>query len=345
MACSLLFFRKSNEQEDEGEIASSKVHAGNKPGRIMYMNFPLVTVPEETLPSKTNTALERYLGEISQYEILTREEMDDLAIKVHEKNDRSAAYRLISANLRLVVKVAKDFQKFWMQNFMDLVQEGNIGLIKATKKFDPYKGAKFSYYATYWIRAYILKFLMNNWRLVKLGTTQAQRKLFFSLNKEKKLLESQGFVPEPDLLAKRLKVKRSEVVEMSNRMKNNEVSLESPIGQESDDEQISFIPAREPSIEDSLCLKDMKIKLHDFLRTLQGRHNDKERMILEKRLLTDDPLTLQTISEMFGVSRERIRQIEAGLLKKIRKHIENDSPELLAFIHQDMQSSYSMVEA
>ena len=309
------------------------------------MNFPLVTIPEETLPSQANTSLERYMGEISQYEILTREEMDDLAMRVHERNDRSAAYRLISANLRLVVKVTKDFQKFWMQNFMDLVQEGNIGLIKATKKYDPYKGVKFSYYATYWIRAYILKFLMNNWRLVKLGTTQAQRKLFFSLNKEKKLLESQGFEAEPDLLAKRLKVKRSEVVEMSNRMIHNEISLESPVGQESDEEQIGFIPAREPSIEDSLCLKDMKTKLHDFLKTMQGRHNDKERMILEKRLLTDDPLTLQTISEMFGVSRERIRQVEASLLKKIRKHIENDSPELLAFIHHDMHPSYSMVEA
>jgi RNA polymerase sigma-32 factor len=333
------------EQENEERIISSNVHAGMTPERILHMNFPLVTVSEETQPSQTNTTLERYLGEISQYEILSREEMDDLAVKVHEHNDRSAAYRLISANLRLVVKVAKDFQKFWMQNFMDLVQEGNIGLIKATKKFDPYKGAKFSYYATYWIRAYILKFLMNNWRLVKLGTTQAQRKLFFSLNKEKKLLESEGFAPEPELLAKRLKVKKSEIIEMSNRMKHSEVSLESPLGQESDDEQIDFIPAREPSIEDSLCQKDMKTKLHDFLRTQQSRHNDKERMILEKRLLTDDPLTLQTISEIFGVSRERIRQIEAGLLKKIRRQIENDSPELLDFVHQGMQPSYSLVKA
>jgi RNA polymerase sigma-32 factor len=300
------------------------------------MNFPLVTISDDTrVPSQTNNAIDRYLGEISQYEILTREEMDELAIRIHEENDQNAAYRLISANLRLVVKVAMDFQKFWMQNFMDLVQEGNIGLIKATKKFDPYKGVKFSYYATYWIRAYILKFLMNNWRLVKLGTTQAQRKLFFSLNKEKKLLESQGFTAEPELLAKRLKVKKSEVIEMSNRLSNNEVSLESPVGQDSDDEQINFIPAREASIEDTLCLKDMKNKLRDFLQTLRGRHNEKERIILEKRLLTDDPLTLQNISEIFGVSRERIRQIEAGLLKKIRRQIENDSPDLLIFIHRD----------
>jgi RNA polymerase sigma-32 factor len=309
------------------------------------MNFPLVMIPEDTLPSPIHNSFERYLREISRYEILSREEMEDLAVQVHENNNRDAAYRLVSSNLRLVVKVAMDFQKFWMQNFMDLVQEGNIGLIKATKKFDPYKGVKFSYYATYWIRAYILKFLMNNWRLVKLGTTQAQRKLFFSLNKEKKLLESQGFKAEPELLAKRLRVKKSEVIEMSNRMTNNEVSLESPVGQDSDDEQIQFIPSNGPSIEDTLCLKDMKKKLRDFLQTLQGRHNEKEKMILEKRLLTDDPLTLQNISEVFGVSRERIRQIEASLLKKIRHHIENDSPDLLAFINRDIESSHSLVGA
>lgn len=303
------------------------------------MNFPLVAVMDDALVSSTNNSFERYLREIGRYEILTREEMDELTIRVNEDNDRNAAYRLVSSNLRLVVKVAMDFQKFWMQNFMDLVQEGNIGLIKATKKFDPYKGVKFSYYATYWIRAYILKFLMNNWRLVKLGTTQAQRKLFFSLNKEKKQLEAQGFVPEPELLAKRLNVKKSEVIEMNNRMTNNEVSLESPVGHDSDDAQIQFISSGGPSIEDSLCLKDMKKKLRDFLQTLQGRHNEKEKVILEKRLLTDDPLTLQNISEIFGVSRERIRQIEAALLKKIRKHIENDSPDLLAFIQHDMKSS------
>lgn len=308
------------------------------------MNFPLVTVPDDMqLPTQASSALDRYLGEISHYEILSREEMDELAIRIHEQNDRSAAYRLVSANLRLVVKVAMDFQKFWMQNFMDLVQEGNIGLIKATKKFDPYKGVKFSYYATYWIRAYILKFLMNNWRLVKLGTTQAQRKLFFSLNKERKLLESQGFLPEPELLAKRLKVKKAEVIEMSSRLSNNEVSLESPVGQDSDDEQISFIPSGEPGIEDTLCLKDMKKKLRDFIQTLKSRHNEKERLILEKRLLTDDPLTLQNISEIFGVSRERIRQIEAGLLKKIRRHIEMEAPDLLAFIHHDVRVAHPLI--
>ncbi len=296
------------------------------------LHFPLVAVPERIqLPTQANLALDRYLKEIGQYELLTREEADELAIQIHEENNQNAAYRLVSANLRLVVKVAMDFQKFWMQNFMDLVQEGNIGLLKATKKFDPYKGVKFSYYATYWIRAYILKFLMNNWRLVKLGTTQAQRKLFFSLNKEKKSLEAKGFSPEPELIAERLKVKKSEVIEMNIRMNNEEVSLEGTMGPNSMDEKKSYLPSSGPSIEDVLCLKDMKDKLRKLLRALSGKHNEKEKMILEKRLLTDDPLTLQKISEKFGISRERIRQIEANLLKKIRKHIEDNEPELMGF--------------
>ena len=172
------------------------------------MHQPLVLLDsDDNLPAVSNPALHRYLQEISQYELLSREETEELAIRFKETGDPNAAYRLVSSNLRLVVKVAMDFQKYWMQNFMDLVQEGNVGLVQATKKFDPYRGVKFSYYAAYWIRAYILKFIMDNWRLVKIGTTQAQRKLFFSLNKEKKLLEAQGFRPDVKLLAERLNVK------------------------------------------------------------------------------------------------------------------------------------------
>jgi len=296
------------------------------------VSFPLVAISQQSAVStRNNQAFDRYLKEIGQYELLSREEMEDLAILVTEKNDQNAAYRLISANLRLVVKVAMDFQKFWMQNFMDLVQEGNIGLMKAVKKFDPYKGVKFSYYATYWIRAYILKFLMNNWRLVKLGTTQAQRKLFFCLNKEKKALEAQGYEVEPETLAKRLNVKKSDILEMSCRMNNEEVSLESPVGPDSEVEKKDFVQSSGPSIEDQLCTKDMKQRIHNLLQELNGSHNEKEKMILERRLLTDDPLTLQKISESFGISRERIRQIESNLLKKMRKHIEETDPEIMIF--------------
>jgi len=293
---------------------------------------PLVSLSDdENLPALSNPALHRYLQEISQYELLTREETDELAIRFREEGDQDAAYRLVSSNLRLVVKVAMDFQKYWMQNFMDLIQEGNVGLVQATKKFDPYRGVKFSYYAAYWIRAYVLKFIMDNWRLVKIGTTQAQRKLFFSLNKERKLLEGQGFNPEPKLLAERLNVKEREVVEMSQRMDNWDVSLESPVRSDSDDEQKNFLPSNGPGIESTVAGKEVKAKLTELLEILKDKLNDKEKMILEKRLLTDEPLTLQNIADRFQISRERVRQIEVNLLKKMKKYLEVEMPDIVDY--------------
>lgn len=299
------------------------------PPELAAYHHPLVVMPEdENLPALSNPALHRYLQEISQYELLSREETEELAIRLQETGDPDAAYRLVSANLRLVVKVAMDFQKYWMQNFMDLVQEGNVGLVQATRKFDPFRGVKFSYYAAYWIRAYILKFIMDNWRLVKIGTTQAQRKLFFSLNKEKKLLEAQGFKPEIKLLAERLNVKESEIVEMGQRMDNWEVSLESPVRNDSEDEQKSFLPYEGPDIEELVASKEIRDRLADLLSGLKDQLNEKEQVILQTRLLSDEPQTLQVIADQFGVSRERVRQIEANLLNKLRKHFEKVMPDI-----------------
>jgi len=296
------------------------------------MHHPLVAASnEENLPALSNPALHRYLQEISQYELLSREETDELATRFKETGDPDAAYRLVSSNLRLVVKVAMDFQKYWMQNFMDLIQEGNVGLVQATKKFDPYRGVKFSYYAAYWIRAYILKFIMDNWRLVKIGTTQAQRKLFFSLNKEKKLLEAQGFKPEVKLLAERLNVKESEVVEMGQRMDNWDVSLEAPVRSDSEDEQKSFLPQEGPGIEEIVASQEMRERLMEILAGLNDKLNEKEQVILRTRLLSDEPKTLQTIADEFSISRERVRQIEANLLKKLRKQLEKEMPDIHDF--------------
>ncbi len=300
----------------------------------------MVTSNDENLPAVSNPALHRYLQEISQYELLSREETDALAAEFQETGDPEAAYRLVSANLRLVVKVAMDFQKYWMQNFMDLIQEGNVGLVQATKKFDPYRGVKFSYYAAYWIRAYILKFIMDNWRLVKIGTTQAQRKLFFSLNKEKKLLEAQGFKPEVKLLAERLNVKESEVIEMGQRMDNWDVSLEAPVRSDSEDEQKSFLPQEGPGIEDIVAGQEMRERLAAVLAGIDDTLNDKEKVILKTRLLSDEPKTLQTIADQFGISRERVRQIEANLLKKLKKVFEQELPDI-----QDLLSSERIVPA
>lgn len=290
---------------------------------------PLVVIPDgENLPVVSNPALHRYLQEISQYELLSREETEELAKKFRETGDPDAAYRLVSSNLRLVVKVAMDFQKYWMQNFMDLIQEGNIGLVQATKKFDPYRGVKFSYYAAYWIRAYILKFIMDNWRLVKIGTTQAQRKLFFGLNKEKKLLEREGFQPDVKLLADRLSVKESEVVEMGQRMDNWDISLEAPVRSDSEDQQKNFIPCDGPGIEEVIAGREIKERLGSLLDGMMDGFNPKEQVILKRRLFSDEPLTLQAIAEQFSISRERVRQIEANLLKKIKKQLEEDMPDI-----------------
>jgi len=295
----------------------------------------MLTSQEDNLPALSNPALHRYLQEISQYELLSREDTDALAVRFQETGDPDAAYRLVSANLRLVVKVAMDFQKYWMQNFMDLIQEGNVGLVQATKKFDPYRGVKFSYYAAYWIRAYILKFIMDNWRLVKIGTTQAQRKLFFSLNKEKKLLESQGFKPEVKLLAERLNVKESEVIEMGQRMDNWDVSLEAPVRSDSEDEQKNFLPHDGPGIEEVVASQEMRERLAAILAGLSDRLNEKEQVILRTRLLSDEPKTLQTIADEFNISRERVRQIEANLLKKLRKQLEKEMPDIQDFLSGD----------
>ena len=292
----------------------------------------LVSMPDDkNLPVVSHTGLQRYLQEISQFPLLSREETEELAIHYKETGDAEAAYKLVSSNLRLVVKVAMDFQKYWMQNFLDLIQEGNVGLVQAAKKFDPFREVKFSYYAAYWIRAYILKFIMDNWRMVKIGTTQAQRKLFFSLNKERKLLESQGFKPDTKLLAQRLNVKETEVIEMSQRMDNWDVSLESPVREDSDDEQKDFIPHAGPSVEEVVAGREIKERMHDILNDLQKSLNDKERTILQTRLLSDEPQTLQDIADIFGISRERVRQIEVNLLKKMKKYLEQEVPDIRNF--------------
>jgi RNA polymerase sigma-32 factor len=296
---------------------------------------PLVSLPEdEHLPVAGHTGLQRYLQEISQYKLLTREETEALAIRYQENQDPDAAYRLVTANLRLVVKVAMDFQKYWMQNFLDLVQEGNVGLVQAVKKFDPYRGVKFSYYAAYWIRAYILKSIMDNWRLVKIGTTQAQRKLFFSLNKERKLLEAQGFKPEPKLLAERLNVKESEIIEMSQRLSSQEMSLEAPVREDSNEEQKEFLTYQGQSVEEMVADNEVKAKVNEVVEKLKGSLNDKELAILNQRLLNDEPLTLQTIADQFQVSRERVRQIEANLLTKMRAFFEQEVPDIHNFIDE-----------
>ncbi len=265
-----------------------------------------------------------YLAEIKRYPLLSREDERDLAIRYREKGDIEAAYKLVSANLRLVVKIAMDFQRYWMQNLMDLIQEGNVGLMKAAKKFDPYKGYKFSYYASFWIKAYIIKFVMDNWKLVKVGTTQAQRKLFFNLRKEKEKLEARGIEASPELLSHRLAVKESDIIEMDQRLNSWEISLDSPLKEDSEDTHKSFLPSDDLPVDDQIADQEAKAILHDKLMLFRDQLKDKEAVIFYKRLLAEDPMTLQEIGEKFGVSRERVRQIESRLKEKLKAYLEEE---------------------
>jgi len=263
-----------------------------------------------------------YLDEIKRYPLISREDEMDLAIRYREKGDIEAAYKLITANLRLVVKIAMGFQRYWMQNLMDLIQEGNVGLMKAAKKFDPYRGYKFSYYASFWIKAYIMKFIMDNWKLVKIGTTPAQRKLFFNLRKEHERLEAHGIEASHKLLSHRLDVKESEIIEMEQRLKSGEISLDSPLKENSEDTYKSFLPSGYLPVDEQIAGQEAKAILHDKLMLFKGRLKGKEAVIFEKRLLAEDPVTLHGIGNKFGISRERVRQIESHLKKKLKVYLE-----------------------
>ncbi len=260
--------------------------------------------------------IQSYLNEITRYRLLTREEEIELGRRIQEDGDQEAAYIMTTSNLRLVVKIALEFQRIWMQNLLDLIQEGNIGLVQAVKKFDPYKNVKFSYYASFWIKAYILKFIMDNWRMVKIGTTQGQRKLFFRLKKEKQQLIEQGFDPKPKLLSERLGVSEKEVVDMDQRLANWDLSLDEPLKNDSNTERIEFINMESDSSEDRMAKKEIEDILHTKVKKFKRTLNDRELEIFEQRIFSDSPLTLQEIGETYNISRERVRQIENNILKK-----------------------------
>lgn len=278
----------------------------------------------QPLFSTSYNGVNHYLKEISCHRLLSAEETEALALRVYNYDDPYAGSQLVIANLRLVVKVVMDFQKYWMNNFLDLIQEGNVGLTKAVKKFDPHRGVKFSSYAAYWIRAYILKSIMDNWRLVRIGTTQAQRKLFYSLNKEKKLLESQGITPDAAVLAKRLDVKEKEIVEMERRLDNYDLSLESPVGPNSELDQKSFLPSETPGVEETVADTEFIEWLHKEISVLEQSLSPREQVILSERLLSHEPRTLNDIAQQFGISRERVRQVEIALLEKIRDIVKEE---------------------
>jgi RNA polymerase sigma-32 factor len=280
--------------------------------------------------------LQRYLSEISHYKLITRERERELGLKIQEENDTEAAYELVTSNLRLVVKIALEFQRMWMQNLLDLIQEGNIGLMQAVKKFDPYKNVKFSYYASFWIKAYILKFIMDNWRLVKIGTTQGQRKLFFKLKKEKQHLIDLGFDPKPKLLSEKLGVSEREVIDMDQRLDGWDVSLDTPIKEDSDTDRMDFVSSEAESAEDQMAKKEIETLLHDKIGDFKKTMSARELEIFELRVFSDSPATLQEIGDKYNISRERVRQIEKNIIKKIKEYLKNELPDFASYIEDGL---------
>ncbi len=282
---------------------------------------PMLPVRSTGSRVQVHDPLRLYLREISKFPMLEPEEEQELAHRVRDQNDQDAAFRMVSSHLRLVVKIAMDFQRRWMQNVLDLIQEGNVGLMRAVQKFDPDKGIKFSYYASFWIKAYILKFIMDNWRMVKIGTTQAQRKLFYNLSKERQRLQAQGFDADSATISQNLNVTETQVEEMEQRMGSNDVSLDITLGDDSTTTRLDILPALEPGIEETLAKFEISQTLQEHLETILEELSDKERDILEKRLLSEQPATLREIGEKYGITRERVRQLESRLLQKLRTHL------------------------
>ncbi len=269
------------------------------------------------------TTLSRYLAEVRRYPFLSKEEELQLFHEYQQLGTREAAVKLILANLRVSVKIASEYGLAGLDQ-MDLIQEGNVGLLQAMKKFDPTKNVRFYAYAAWWVRAFVLRYLLNNFRLVKIGTTQEQRRLFYNLGKEKAKLERQGYVPDPKLLADRLNVRERDVVEMGQRLGSWELSLDQPMTEDGEGTFHDLLPAVQTPVDDQLGNTQLRLlfrkKLAEFAKSLTEREED----ILRNRMLSETPVTLEDLGKKYSITKERSRQIEANIIKKLRDFMKNE---------------------
>ena len=260
-----------------------------------------------------------YLREAAKYPMLSREEEREITRLVYDEQDLDAAEKLAVSNLRLVVKIALGYYGTYL-NILDLIQEGNEGLLHAVKKYNPYKGTKFSTYAQFWIRAYILKYIMDSWSLVKVGTTQGQRRLFYRLNREKRRLETLGLCPAPKLLANTLGVKEADVIDMETRLSLTDVSLDAPITDRGDDTGMDLLSSDE-DVEEIVSEKEKSVLLAEKVKAFRATLNEKEICIFDNRVMAETRLSLQQIGTRFQISRERVRQIEQRVIQKARESL------------------------
>lgn len=272
----------------------------------------------------------RYMSEINKFPYLTEQEEYDLAVKWTEENDLSAAHKLVTSHLRLVAKIALSFRGYGLP-LLELISEGNIGLMQAVKKFDPSKGFRLATYAMWWIKAQIQEYVLHSWSLVKIGTTTAQKKLFFNLRKLKnrlKKMDDAGLTPnEVAMIANELQVSEKDVVEMNQRLNNSDQSLNDPIlGYDGEKvEHLDFI-AEEADNHETIMIESNELQHKKAMLANAIDHlNERERQIIYKRRLTEPQATLEDLSQEYGISRERIRQIETRAMEKLQQLVQTES--------------------
>jgi RNA polymerase sigma-32 factor len=307
-----------NESIDESEVEEAPV-------RKLPKNLPALGAPPASVrKGSKKDLLSYYLAEVRRHPLLSREEEHEWAVKFVEEGDQEAAERLVTANLRLVIKIAFQYHRQWA-NVLDLIQEGNVGLVEALSRYDPYRDIRFSSYAQYWIRAMILRFLLDNFRLVRLGSTRAGRKLFFQLQKERDRLLEEGKLATPEALAERLGVKPKDVTDVDQHMRAPALSLHAPAGDEADGRTLSeIVPEKNPNSPEENAAKSelgsiVQEKLAAFAQDLR---DDRERRIWSERLVSTDPSSLSVLGAEFGVSKERVRQLEARIKKRLKAYLE-----------------------
>jgi len=286
-------------------------------------SLPAVKSPPKGLKSKD--LLSFYLAEVRKYPLLSAEEEREYAVAYQESGDREAAERLVTANLRLVIKIAFQYHRQWA-NVLDLIQEGNVGLVEALSRYDPYREIRFSSYAQYWIRAMILRFLLDNFRLVRLGSTRAGRKLFFQLQKERDRMLQEGLKASPKLLAERLGVTEKEVNAVDQHMRAPALSLHAPVGDAQDGRALAeIVPEKVPNDpEEQAARQELGGMVKDRLSAFAANQivDDRERVIWEDRMVATDPVSLSELGKRFGVSKERVRQVEARMKKRLKAFLE-----------------------
>lgn len=271
------------------------------------MNIALPVVPD---------SFSLYLSEIRKFPVLSADEEHELAVRFHRDKDLEAAHRLITSNLRFVVKVAAEYRSYGMK-MLDLVQEGNVGLMMAVRKYNPYRGIRLISYAVWWIRAYIQNYIISTWSLLKIGTTQAQKKLFFKMNQAKNAIKNLMGSDDSKVAADSLDVKESEFLEMDQRMRG-EYSLDAEYGGDDGTSLLDTLADDRLNQEEVLGeLQESRLLQQHVGRALTAL-NEKERFVIEHRVSAEKPLTLQEIAEHFSISRERVRQIEEGALRKMK---------------------------